>query len=93
MKLRGRGFIRAHKVMKSLVTSKREVETADLHNIGLFHVGACSPGMNAIVRAFVRLSLDKGFSAFGICDGISGLEGGEFHKVKNIFNKQNLFIL
>lgn len=82
MKLRGEGFIRSHHVMNSLVTSKRQVEEKDLHNIGLFHVGACSPGMNAIVRAFVRLALDKGFSTYGICDGISGLEDGEFHKVR-----------
>ena len=40
----------------------------------MLHAGACAPGMNAAVRAVVRLGLDRGFSMVGICGGIAGLE-------------------
>eukprot|EP00012_Vannella_robusta_P009065 CAMPEP_0206205796 /NCGR_PEP_ID=MMETSP0166-20121206/14472_1 /ASSEMBLY_ACC=CAM_ASM_000260 /TAXON_ID=95228 /ORGANISM="Vannella robusta, Strain DIVA3 518/3/11/1/6" /LENGTH=786 /DNA_ID=CAMNT_0053625961 /DNA_START=97 /DNA_END=2454 /DNA_ORIENTATION=+ len=79
MSLRGEGFLRSHEAMLSLVTSKRKVEKPGLHNIALFHVGACAPGMNAVTRSFVRLALDKGYSTYGVTGGIKGLENANFH--------------
>jgi len=41
--------------------------------IGMLHIGACAPGMNAAVRALVRLGIDKGHKFFGIYNGVDGI--------------------
>lgn len=40
---------------------------------GVLHVGAPAPGMNAAVRAVVRLGLDRGHKVYGIYNGFAGL--------------------
>ena len=42
-------------------------------NLGLINVGAPACGMNAAMRAFVRLALTKGFGVLGIRYGFEGL--------------------
>lgn len=81
MRLRGSGFLRAHHVCEALVRSDSEGKATDKHNIGLLHIGACAPGMNAIVRAFVRLGLDKELTSYGIQNGLVGLQDGSMHKM------------
>lgn len=42
-------------------------------NLGLMNVGAPACGMNAAMRAFVRLALTQGFGVMGIRYGFEGL--------------------
>ena len=45
--------------------------------LGIMHAGASAPGMNAAVRAAVRLATDDGHVALGIRRGFPGLAAGE----------------
>jgi 6-phosphofructokinase 1 len=45
------------------------------------HVGAPACGMNAAVHSFVRNSIYRGHTVYGIYDGIEGLEAGNFKKL------------
>jgi 6-phosphofructokinase 1 len=44
--------------------------------IGVVHIGACAPGLNTCVRAFVRLSINQGHQVVGIYQGLEGLLKG-----------------
>lgn len=44
--------------------------------IGVVHIGACAPGLNTCVRAFVRLSINQGHQVIGIYQGLEGLLKG-----------------
>ena len=44
---------------------------------GILHAGAAAPGMNAAVRAAVRLTTDDGHVALGVRRGFSGLASGD----------------
>lgn len=81
MELRGAGFVRAQEVMWALSRSKPFISSETKHNIGLLHVGACSPGMNTAVRAFVTLSELSGFATYGIRSGLTGLQNGDFYEM------------
>jgi 6-phosphofructokinase 1 len=41
--------------------------------IAVMHVGACAPGMNAAVRATVRIGLINGHTMVGVKNGFEGL--------------------
>jgi 6-phosphofructokinase 1 len=45
--------------------------------LAIIHSGAPAPGMNAAVRAAVRIGLDRGHSILGIRNGCTGLISGE----------------
>ena len=81
MELRGAGFVRAQEVMWALSRTKPFISSETKHNIGLLHVGACSPGMNTVVRAFVTLSELSGFATYGIRSGLTGLQNGDFYEM------------
>jgi 6-phosphofructokinase 1 len=46
--------------------------------IAIVTSGGDAPGINAAVRAVVRTAIDKGWEAFGIPHGYSGLANGDF---------------
>lgn len=50
--------------------------------IGILHLGACCPGMNAAVRAVVRLGIAHGHTLFGITNGFDGLLNHELKELK-----------
>jgi len=63
-----------------------------INNIGVLTSGGDSPGMNACIRAVVRLGLDHGVTVTGVYRGFDGLIDGEFkvmatHDVSNIIQR------
>ncbi len=45
--------------------------------LAIMHSGAPAPGMNAAVRAAVRIGLDRGHIMYGVLNGFNGLVNGE----------------
>ena len=80
MRLRGHNYLASYHVMNTLMRSyARSLLPAPSDDttkvrVAVLHAGACAPGMNAAVRAVVRLGLDRGFSMVGVCGGIAGLQ-------------------
>lgn len=49
-----------------------------MKRIAVLTSGGDAPGMNAAIRAIVRIAIDGGFEAFGVRDGFEGLMAGRF---------------
>jgi 6-phosphofructokinase 1 len=49
-----------------------------MKKIGVLTSGGDAPGMNAAIRAVVRLGIEKGWETLGVRDGFAGLMGGSF---------------
>ncbi|CAD5112534.1 DgyrCDS1745 [Dimorphilus gyrociliatus] len=87
VKLRGRSFMNNLDTYRMLSKIKPPSELSDLegtrhalpYNLGIMSVGAPACGMNAAMRAFVRLSLTSGYGVIGIHDGFEGLKIGDVH--------------
>jgi len=63
-----------------------------INNVGVLTSGGDSPGMNACIRAVVRLGLDNGMTITGVYRGFDGLIDAEFkvmatHDVSNIIQR------
>ncbi|HYF82690.1 MAG TPA: 6-phosphofructokinase [Clostridia bacterium] len=52
-----------------------------MKNIAVLTSGGDAPGMNAAVRAVVRMGIHKGFDVFGVRKGYRGLINGDFVKM------------
>ncbi len=52
-----------------------------VHRIGVFTSGGDAPGMNAAIRAVVRMALHMGIECIGIRRGYHGLINGDFVKL------------
>jgi 6-phosphofructokinase 1 len=52
-----------------------------MKNIAVLTSGGDAPGMNAAIRAVVRMGIYKGMSVFGVRKGYSGLINGDFEKM------------
>ena len=52
-----------------------------MRTIAVLTSGGDAPGMNAAIRAVVRMGLDKGLKVMGIDRGYSGLINGEIHEM------------
>jgi hypothetical protein len=74
MRLRAHNYCRSYNIMSTLMSTVASKPAESKMRIAVLHAGACAPGMNAAVRAVVRIGLDRGFSMVGICGGISGLQ-------------------
>ncbi len=44
-----------------------------MKRIAVLTSGGDAPGMNAAIRAVVRMGIDQGYEVFGVCDGYRGL--------------------
>lgn len=74
VQLRGRSFMNNLETYVSLSKVKPPEHTADKQmTLGIMYVGAPSCGMNAAARAFVRISLTRGYRVLGIHYGFDGL--------------------
>lgn len=75
MELRGRSFREAFQTVRTLVRATPHVQSGGQRplRLGVLNAGAPAPGMNTMVRAAVRLGLDKGHAMFGIYNGFYGL--------------------
>ena len=49
-----------------------------IKRIGVLTSGGDAPGMNAAIRAVVRMGIDKGWEVFGVKRGYEGLINGEY---------------
>ena len=53
----------------------------DIHRIAVLTSGGDAPGMNAVVRAVVRMACAIGIEVLGINRGYSGLINNDFRKL------------
>lgn len=83
MELRGRGYSEAFRILRTLVRAMPHPpkEGRKRLRIGILNVGATAPGMNAAVRAAVRLSVDKGHTPLGVQRGFRGLVGNQIQEM------------
>ncbi|NKQ36380.1 MAG: 6-phosphofructokinase [Chloroflexi bacterium] len=83
MQLRGRSFQESFQAVRTLVRAlphEPNPEKPGLR-IGVLNSGACAPGMNTMVRAAVRLGIDRGHTLLGIRNGFRGLRDGEVEEM------------
>lgn len=82
MTLRGNGFQEAFQTIRTLVRAMPHDPQPGQRQlrIGVLNAGAPAPGMNTVVRATVRLALDRGHKLFGIFNGFKGLIKGEIEE-------------
>lgn len=75
MELRGRGYQEAFRILRTLVRAMPHPPQPGKRRmrIGILNTGGAAPGMNAAVRAGVRLMVDKGHIPVGILRGFRGL--------------------
>lgn len=77
MESRGRGFVEMMDIYRGLSAPvPRTPHGREPTRIGIMHAGALAPGMNQIVRAVVRLGMQKGYQVMGIRGGFPGLRDG-----------------
>ncbi len=75
MELRGNTFRESFQTVRTLVRALPHDPKPNQRQlrIGVLNAGAPAPGMNTIVRAIVRLGLDKGHKMLGVYNGFYGL--------------------
>lgn len=59
-----------------------------IRSIGVMTSGGDAPGMNAAIRAVVRLAIRRGYKAFGVYNGFRGLMDNDIHELtaRNVGN-------
>ena len=79
MEMRGSGVLSARPALETIIQAAPSGAPPGVRKlrIAVMHSGAPAPGMNAAVRAAVRLGLDKGHTIIGIQNGFPGLINGE----------------
>lgn len=79
MELRGRSFREAFRTQRTLVRVLPHAPEPGGQSlrIAVMHAGGLAPGMNAAVRAAVRLGIDKGHVMLGVRNGFKGLIAGD----------------
>jgi 6-phosphofructokinase 1 len=75
LNLRGSSFIEAFDTLRTMLRALPHPSQPGQNRfrLAVMHAGSPAPGMNAAVRAAVRLSLDKGHIMLGIRNGFRGL--------------------
>jgi len=79
MEMRGPGFREAFRTLRTLVRSipHPPVPGQKRLHLAILNAGALAPGMNAAVRAAIRLGLDQGHVMLGVRNGFEGLITGD----------------
>jgi 6-phosphofructokinase 1 len=77
MQLRGANFDELLQVFESLARALPEMPKANRKRIAVLQAGAPAPGMNAAVRAAVRLGLEADHEMLTVRNGFTGLAEGE----------------
>lgn len=76
--LRGNSFVEAFNTLRIILRAKPHIyKNQNNYNLAILHAGAPAPGMNAAVRAAVRIGMDKGHKIFGIRHGFTGFAKGK----------------
>ncbi len=83
MDLRGSSFKESFQTLKTMLRSLPHAPQANQkrHRLAIMHAGAPAPGMNAAVRAAVRIGLDRGHILLGIRNGFPGLIEGDVYEM------------
>ncbi|XP_069969391.1 ATP-dependent 6-phosphofructokinase-like isoform X7 [Penaeus vannamei] len=83
VQMRGRSFARNLETYKMLTRLRppKPLEGKGGFNLGVMHIGAPACGMNAAVRSFVRNSIYRGDTVYGIHDGVDGLVEGNIQEM------------
>lgn len=55
-----------------------------MKRIAILTSGGDAPGMNAAIRAVVRVANRKGIEVYGVIDGYKGLVAGKIYKLENV---------
>ncbi|MFR7592149.1 MAG: 6-phosphofructokinase [Longibaculum sp.] len=55
-----------------------------MKKIAILTSGGDAPGMNAAIRAIVRVATKKGLEVYGVIDGFTGLVNGDMKRLENI---------
>jgi len=83
LELRGSSFKEAFHTLRTLLRALPHPPQPGQKRLRLavMHSGALAPGMNAAVRAAVRLGLDRGHIMLGVHNGFPGLINGEIEEM------------
>jgi len=78
MQRRGAGFARSHALLQTVaqIQPSRPTPTGRRLRLAVLTAGAPAPGMNAAVRAAVRLGCEQGHEVLGVANGFAGLIEG-----------------
>lgn len=68
-------------ILGRIVTMQDKKGGRIMKNIAVLTSGGDSPGMNAAIRAVVRMGIYKGFDVYGVRKGYRGLINGDFVKM------------
>jgi 6-phosphofructokinase 1 len=83
MELRGASWNNLMEMYRTLCLSlPRGDETTGNYNIAVMNCGWPAPGMNAAVRAAVRIGLDHGHKVYQIRNGFEGMISGDFREMR-----------
>jgi 6-phosphofructokinase 1 len=83
MAMRGTSFLEAFDTLRTMLRALPHPPKTGMRRLRLavMHAGAPAPGMNAAVRAAVRLGLDRGHTMIGIRNGFEGLINEELFEM------------
>uniref|UniRef100_A0A8C0ESF5 6-phosphofructokinase n=1 Tax=Bubo bubo TaxID=30461 RepID=A0A8C0ESF5_BUBBB len=82
VKLRGRSFENNLNTYKLLSHKKTDAELPMTNfNVAVLNVGAPAAGMNAAVRAAVRVGITEGHKMFAVIDGFEGFARGKIKEI------------
>lgn len=81
MKLRGNGFLEGYQILRTMLQTRPSAPapaspTSPRLRLAVLNAGAPAAGMNAAVRAAVRIGLDQGHEVLGVDNGFQGLIEG-----------------
>jgi 6-phosphofructokinase 1 len=84
MNLRGSSFKESYQTLRTMIRALPHPPQPGQkqYRLAIMHSGAPAPGMNAAVRAAVRIGLDKGHTILGIHNGITGLMESQVEEMK-----------
>lgn len=82
IQLRGGHFRRAQTILQTLQqAAPRPIPAERRLRIAVVHGGGPAPGMNAAVRAAIRLGMDHGYTVLTVKNGFRGLRDGDIHEM------------
>jgi 6-phosphofructokinase 1 len=83
MKLRGSSFIESYETLRTMLRALPHAPQPGQKRLrlALMHAGAPAPGMNAAVRAALRIGIDKGHTILGVRNGFPGLVDDEIEEM------------
>ncbi|WP_232004799.1 6-phosphofructokinase [Mycobacterium sp. ACS1612] len=83
MRLRGGTFRESYRILQTMQQAAPRPNPAGRrqYRVAIVHGGGPAPGMNAAVRAAVRLGLDRGYTVVGINNGFRGLRDGDIREL------------